>query len=463
MGEQQPLLGRGGSVPPPKGLNPLAAAFSFSPSGSATASTSSSSSSSLKPALAVHPAPAPSASSSAAPPPPPELITSPSTEDLQWDLRRSHVLSPHTRGNSLGNESEFSSFASDDDVPSLRTFRRVHAWVQFPVSFLLTAALFVGLAVWKKEVRWFDFGLGAGSWLASETIKLWCFELLTHERTDKDGQVIRGTGLALPTLVMAVVQELLRLGAVIAAVGLLPEPTLSSLAPTQPPPSSPPRSPHRPLPPLDTLFFSALWLAMGWACVEILWNSRDFYRRMSLYDDVLPTDDGEWDEEEDAVTIETYDYGATALTPRGGDAATTTDKRVTMRDPAGDSELTREEREADVEAQIRQDERDEVEGQLGAPLYAIPVAVVVIWRVDSILLSLVLTLFMSLPFRTTSPSIVPFPVWPTFAAAAFTHVLLALLWVLRIPSVGIPAVSYMTLVILMLLLFAVLAAWGALE
>lgn len=74
-----------------------------------------------------------------------------------------------------------------------------------------------------------------------------------------------------------------------------------------------------------------------------------------------------------------------------------------------------------------------------------------------------LTLALSLPFRTTSPSIVPFPIWPTFAAAAATHAVLSLLWVLRIPSVGIPSVSYATLVILLLLLFAVLAAWGALE
>ena len=140
----------------------------------------------------------------------------------------------------------------------------------------------------------------------------------------------------------------------------------------------------------------------------------------------------------------------------------------------------RQEAEEVVDARIRAVEREEVEGQLGVPLYEIPVAVVIVWRLDSyvpspfreaaltlcahrILLALDLTLLLSLPFRTTSPSLVPFPLWPTFFAATAIHVLLSLLWVLSIRWVGIPSVSYATLVLLIGALFAVLAAWGALE
>jgi hypothetical protein len=80
-----------------------------------------------------------------------------------------------------------------------------------------------------------------------------------------------------------------------------------------------------------------------------------------------------------------------------------------------------------------------------------------------ILLSLVLTLLLSLPFRTTHPSLVPFPLWPTFIAAATIHVLISLCWILRVRFVGIPSISYGTLVLLVGALFGVLAAWGALE
>lgn len=379
--EHQPLIskvvpaGAGARVTSPR-LNPLATAFQFKPSPSSSASPS--------PSTSRQPSVKPSTSQSepySAPPPPVPSTANASTDDLHWNLARAHTLSPHTRNtNSLETASDF-SFASD--VPCRKAFNRAHNWVQFPVSFLLTAGLFAGLAAWRREIRWWDLGLGATAWLASETLKLFVFDLLTHERVDSDGKAIRGTGRALPTLVMAVVQELLRLGAIILCVALLPEPTPTALAPTSPPPSAPPRTPRRPLPPLDTLFFSALWLAIGWAIVEIVWNSRELHRTMRLYDDVLEDDtDQQWLDEEEDVAVEPYGtgriYGATALTPRGGDA---TDKRLVLADdPAG--ELSPDEREAEVEAQIRASEREEVEAQLGVPLYEIPVAVVIVWRLD---------------------------------------------------------------------------------
>ncbi|KAK4705329.1 hypothetical protein P7C70_g871, partial [Phenoliferia sp. Uapishka_3] len=476
MGESEPLLGKvpAARVKSPSGLNPLATSFNFRPKAQTALTASPTSSTSQLP-----PAPTPnqqtwhSLSPAQAMPSSPSvqpLSATQSTEDLHWSHQRAHTLSPHTRATSVESGSSF-SFASD--IPSQRAFRRAHLWIQFPLVFIITVGLCIGLAVWKNEVRWWDLGLGACAWLASETLKAWVFDILTHEARDQDGKVVRGTGLAIPTLVMAIVQELLRLGAIILCVALLPEPSVVAedpFAPTRPPPS-PPQKPRHPLPPLDTLFFSALWLAMGWAIAEILWNSRDFYQRMQLYDEVLQEQEqDDWDEEEQdeedrigrPFGIETV-YGSTALTPTGHNASDLKSSRVvTLLDPPSDFELTNEEREEEVEAQIRQDEREEVEGQLGCSLYEIPIAVVIIWRLDSILLSLVLTLFLSLPFRTTSPSIVPFPIWPTFFISAATHALLSLLWVLRIPSVGIPSVSYATLVVLVFLLFAVLGAWGAL-
>lgn len=187
---------------------------------------------------------------------------------------------------------------------------------------------------------------------------------------------------------------------------------------------------------------------------------------MQLYDEVLDDGDVEWDEERGSDFLDPYEatgrvYGSTALTSQGVDTTDKSARVVKVLDPETDP--TPEETEDAIEARIRAYERDELEGQLGVPLWEIPAAVVIVWRIDSILLSLVLTLFLSLPFRTTSPSLVPFPLWPTFAATALAHVLLSLLWVLDIPRVGIPSVSFATLIILLVLLFAVLGAWGALE
>lgn len=462
--ERTPLL-------PASSLNPLAASFSFSPPIPSTSTFS----------------PVPLAVVRSTPPPAPETDASLPAEEE--DARRAHTLSPHTRTHST----TASDFSFGSIIPTRRAFRRAHLWVQFPVSFIVCAGLAGALVVSGREVRWWELGLGMSGWLASESLKDVIFDLLTFESVSRDGVVVRGTGLGLPTIVHAVLQEFLRLGAISLTVTLLPDPTPSHFAPIPRPPSHRPR---RPLPPLDTLFFSALWLALGWALIEIAFGSRDFWRRMKLYDDVL--EEEEYDQEADLGSFESEDeeeeeetgrggYGSATLTARGGQQGyeAGTDKGLpflsnsafdrVVADPAA-----RQEAEEVVDARIRAVEREEVEGQLGVPLYEIPVAVVIVWRLDSyvpspfreaaltlcahrILLALDLTLLLSLPFRTTSPSLVPFPLWPTFFAATAIHVLLSLLWVLSIRWVGIPSVSYATLVLLIGALFAVLAAWGALE
>lgn len=52
-----------------------------------------------------------------------------------------------------------------------------------------------------------------------------------------------------------------------------------------------------------------------------------------------------------------------------------------------------------------------------------------------------LTLVLSLPFRTSAPSLVAFPLVPTFLAAAAAHAFIALLWVEGVKRAGIPSVS----------------------
>lgn len=273
------------------------------------------------------------------------------------------------------------------------------------MSIIICSGLFSALYIWKDEVRWWELGLGVTAWLAGQSLKELVFEVFKWESLDRNGVPRRGGGMGLPTTAHAILQEMLRLGAIGLAVTLLPEPSSAVFSPTamMPRPPSPPSSPRRPLPPLDTLFFSALWLALGWAFIEIFWGSRDFYRRMRLYDDVLEEFEGEveerqnWDEEDDvgeirdtptisgargAYVTNVRTYGATTSQAGGTDKNLQFLTNSAFDRVLGDP-MAREEQEIELDARIRRVERDEVEAQLGLALYEIPVIVVVIWRIDS--------------------------------------------------------------------------------
>lgn len=328
-----------------------------------------------------------------------------------------------------------SSTSSDDSLlPARRNFYKSHLVFQFPPTALLVLAAFLSLTLWRNELRWADLLLGAGAWLASEALKELIFSTLTKEATGADGRAVAGSGLALPTLAHAIAQEAIRLGGLVCAVGLLPDPVHASFAfwatgpmPPLPPPTHGPGHERRPLPPLDTLFFSALWFALGWAAVEIVWGCRDFWRRMALYDDVL-VDRARADEEAAVGPDEVLELAAEAREARANghghvasakppavprflrrplcpeesdgsdDSGSTTYGTIISgnadgRPPAGDrveedeewmSSLgEEEEEEALIDARMRAVEREEVEGQLGVPLFDVPVGVVLVWRVDS--------------------------------------------------------------------------------
>lgn len=215
----------------------------------------------------------------------------------------------------------------------------------------------------------------------------------------------------------------MRLGAIYIAVKLLPTESHhrhNSIDFTMPVPSIP-RHPA-PLPPLDVLFFSALAIALGWATLEIVWTARTFLQQVALYDDVLEHELGSGDEEEDLMMQEEQQqhetaalssaYGATAhstvplsrqpplhpqhhphyntqLYPVDKDQPESHDRQDGLQ-YLSESEfervmdpVERAEMEEDFEQHVREIERRNLETQLGVPLYEIPVAVLVVWRLDS--------------------------------------------------------------------------------
>lgn len=122
----------------------------------------------------------------------------PPTPGSDWHQRRAHILSPHTREHSSrgGSESSFSSA-----TPTRRTFRAIHALVQFPFSFVLCAGLLGGLIFWVHECRWVELGLGAMGWLASETVKEVLFTALRRETSTGEAR------LGIPTILHSGFQE----------------------------------------------------------------------------------------------------------------------------------------------------------------------------------------------------------------------------------------------------------------
>ncbi|KAK4054184.1 hypothetical protein OIV83_001210 [Microbotryomycetes sp. JL201] len=373
-------------------------------------------------------------------------------------------------------------------LPLRQAFLRAQL-LQFFFSALIFLAFAIGVTAWKHEVRWWEFALGFVAWLSAEGLKEIVFDALSREvvavspPTAEERRRLPGRGLSVPTVVHAVVQEGLRLGAVVCLVALLPDtdtpsiggPVVSAPIILLPPPPSRhqhPEPPVEPLPPLDTLFWSACWMALGWALAEIAFASREWWTYVKLYKDLLIDENEQLGDEEIAQSARkrrglgderpTKTYGAVDSDTHKFVSQVNGTRDAPEQDSGHDNNNEDEAFDEAVEARIREIERDEVEMQLGVPLYEIPAAVVIVWRLDSILLSLVLTLVMSLPFRTSAPSLVAFPLWPTFAVVAATHALISLLWLLRIRFAGIAAISYTTLVILVFLTFAALAAWGAL-
>ncbi|GAA5931480.1 hypothetical protein JCM3775_006866 [Rhodotorula graminis] len=406
-------------------------------------------------------------------------------------------------GSPTSSQSSFSSLSSHYSLLPLRTFRNYHL-VQFALTFLfLFVVPVVVVVVLAHQLRWEAFLLGVASWLASEQLREVVFELFTpagaavDDGDDYDTVEVAleeplppvspsrahgATHLALPTIVHALAQEALRLGAVALVVKLLPSVSTSTSTPS-PSLAAAPHSPHEraPLPPLDPLFWSALWLGLGSAMTEILWGSHRLWKQLELYADVLPRDGDGRDLDEEGVL---RGVGRRRAAEHGHGHGHDEEEEDEYRDEGEEDEqeysvvecfagegpgyergldgTTDGGDDEEFQRRLRAVQRDELEAQLGVPLPEVPVGVVFIWRLDSILLSLIFTLLLSLPFRLTPPSLFTFRLAPTFAFAALTHAALAYAWLATVKTYGIPSVSFASLVALLGMLFGVLGAWGVL-
>lgn len=147
--------------------------------------------------------------------------------------------------------------------------------------------------------------------------------------------------------------------------------------------------------------------------------------------------------------------------------------------------------EAELSHLITRKQRAELEEVYGSPLPRIPIFLIALQRLDSILLSLGLTLLVSsaylralyLPAFTT-PETPPYldgsgtpryklewevdwrrvkdTTIPVFATVVLVHFLLSILWIEALPRVGVHTASYVGLLVSLAMFFAGLGYWGAL-
>jgi hypothetical protein len=148
--------------------------------------------------------------------------------------------------------------------------------------------------------------------------------------------------------------------------------------------------------------------------------------------------------------------------------------------------------EAELSHLITRKQRAELEEVYGSPLPRIPIFLIALQRLDSILLSLGLTLLISsaylralflpaispdapIPDGTGSPLAPRYkPDWevdwrrvkdttvPVFAMVVLIHFLLSILWIEALPRIGVHTASYVGLLVSLTTFFAGLGYWGAL-
>lgn len=308
-------------------------------------------------------------------------------------------------------------------IPSYEELRRIHLVAGLPVTLALLGS-FAAVAIWAWPARphpiyFTEFLLGLVAHLASEAIRS---PLARHVPPPTSFYTRSFLGLV-PIFLAAYSQEAFRLFAVSISSRLDPIDTAS-------------------MPSTD--FFRAIWLGIGSATADSGLRAAELLRQASLYEEVLEHEGG----------------------------------RLEVTESEGYPEDVREEAEgvegaetaAMVDAHVRARERLAIVESYGVGLDRIPGALhhislrlasnaneragllVVLWSLNSIMLSIAMSLLLYLGFLHPTPFDALDPaLWPTWVIVSTIHAILSASWVVLLPSAGLAPVSYGSLVVLVLL------------
>jgi len=346
-----------------------------------------------------------------------------------------------------------------------------------------------------------SFLIGVFTSISVQAVRVPLYDVLDSFALTVSGGVVLGRRTGLAVLIISVVlhttvHELIRL---LSITLLVIPPTAASLSA---------------VPSANDLFQHVYYLALGWGMAEASWGiAAGWGEGIRLYWDVMrqPTpkvvvdnmpqpsssagSSGWWssvttrfgrshkrkDEESHYTPPRQVDTDgqhvviAEDFGEEGADEAS--------EDGSATSEEEKEEQE-DLERKIgileRMKGRRDLEEVLGLPFPNIPLVLHYLWRIDTLLLNLGLTLFVSAYYydaepiypieheRSSTPGVSaetshPHRLLPLVMAAAIAlHALITLLWNLSVRSLGVGAISWGSLMVSLGSLFAGIGAWGGL-
>ncbi|KAG8907954.1 hypothetical protein FRB99_001462 [Tulasnella sp. 403] len=346
-------------------------------------------------------------------------------------------------------------------------------------------------APWYPRPHLASLLVGASAWVVSYSLRVPLFLLSSCLATYADSLAI-----SLSTVLHVALEEAMRLGALVLLGirlgdgnsnrgddewGLWPRPG-------------------------DDAFRKTFYVAVGWAFVEVAWSVAQGYEQLALYRDLLPPspsflqqyysgshvvpDDVSSSSESESIS---HRYVHAALKksisppesrPRGPLSRSSIDAGL-----YGEAALDAEMREL-----INLQSRTELEMVYGVPPPNIPVFISILQRIDSILLTIGLTLTISsvylaqlanhsapppsesLPNSSPPSILVVHPestpaeieaaltnTFPSYVVLTLLHGSLALMWTEALPRIGVHTASYTALVVSLGVFFAGLAWWGALN
>jgi len=266
----------------------------------------------------------------------------------------------------------------------------------------------------------------------------------------------------------------------------------------------------------DQAFTQVWWLAIGWATIDVAVGVVQGYEQLSLYRDVLARERSHGNpraspspvrhkrprssrpaNENPSNTHTTAADGVEHLEEPASARVVGRPSVIYSITPAqmhssehliavNGSEVVLVASPRDLEAELShlmtRKQRAELEEVYGSPLPRIPIFLIALQRLDSILLSLGLTLLISSAYLRAwyLPAISPdLPIkfkkhwevdWsevkhttiPVFAIVVLVHSILSTLWMEALPRIGVHTASYVGLLVSLAAFFAGLGYWGAL-
>lgn len=210
-------------------------------------------------------------------------------------------------------------------------------------------------------------------------------------------------------------------------------------------------------------FHSSYYLGLGWGTAEVAWGIVKGWEQLSLYQDVMRLEVEPESNGKEALGLKLNPDDEDDLEEGQADSAVELRKQLEEED-----ELFRK-----VDVLERMRSRRELEDVIGIPFPNIPFPLHLLWRLDTLLLNLGLTLILSAfyfnPFPiyrhhlpvATAPREPSRFLWLVWALVALLHIAVSLTWKV-VGRVGVGAVTWGGLIVALGSVFAGLGAWGGL-